>query len=408
MTSRRMVSPRALALTLVPSVSLALLASLAQAQTAPRYTARELPKVASSVGCTGVAINEAGDVSQICIYNAGSYSDTQNVCYEYLGFCYKTRITRQITYQTPAVWPANGGGARSMFTSVRSYSTGAIVADGSVVGLSGPIGTRGEPIGERQIVRWRPPYSAVPEVVMAPAALQLDGPVSLQGLTKAGGLWWAGSNETRQAVAGVDGQVWFVPALPALNNPDERVEGNVVLAVQDGQQALRGRSIYQRLPNGQDVYRYEAWYLRDQQWTRIPLSTNQTYIDSATIAGNGVVLFSQGGVSHTWRADQPGQVNALTSPVGPGSSARVINASGLVGGLVPIPNDRNFRTKAQIWWQGQALDLQGRVTGLPSNLQLRSVGAANDRGQLVVQAEQASIFATANNPVYKTLLLTPQ
>jgi hypothetical protein len=408
MTSFQAASLRALVPSAVLGASLALLASLAQAQTAPRYTARELPKVSASVTCgIGVAMNETGDVSQNCLYNAGSYSTTQDVCYDYLGFCYKARITRQITYLTPAVWPANGGSARSLITSVRSYSTGAIGADGAVVGRSGPIGARGESIGPSQIVRWLPPYSAAPEVVAVPPALQREAYVSFLGRTKAGGIWWADSSETRHAVVGVDGRIWFVPAPPALNNPDETVDSQVVLAVQDGLQALRGRWIAQSLPDGSFALRYEAWYLRDQQWMRIPLSSDRTAIDSATIAGNGVVLYSQGGVSHTWRADQPGQVNALTSPVGAGSSARVINASGLVGGSVPIPNDKNSRTKAQLWWQGQALDLQGRVTGLPSNWQLRSVEAINDRGQLVVQAEQTSIFSSSN-PVYKTVLLTPQ
>jgi hypothetical protein len=407
MTSPVSVPSRVRFPALVCAASLALSASFALAQTAPRYTARELPKVASSVVCgVSVAINEAGDVSQNCLYNAGSYSTTQDVCYDYLGICYKTRVTKQVNYLLPAVWPASGGGARALSTSVRSYSTGTIVADGSVLGRSGPIGTRGEPIGEPQIVRWLPPYSAVPQVVSVPAALQREGFVSYGGPTKGGGIWWRDASETKHAVVGADGRAWLVPSPPPLTNPDETLESDTVLAVQDGSQAVRTRVVAQRLPSGQDAFRFEAWYVRDQQWSRTPLTSDQSRVDSATLTTNGVVLYSQGGRYQSWRADQPANINALiTSP--DAGRVQAINASGLAGGAVPIPNDKKFRTKAQVWWQGQALELQGRVTGLPSSWQLRSVEAINDRGQLVVQAEDTSIF-TAANSAYKTVLLTPQ
>lgn len=379
----------------------ALLAAQAQAQTAPRYTARDLPKPAAAMYCIGSpSLTDAGAVGQTCTHNGGSYTAPMQVCYEYLGFCYTTRTTYKWVYNLPAVWPANGGSVKPLANAVPSSIWAAtLTRSGAVLGTGTPITNRGAAIGYGQGWTWLSPYGTNGQTIAQPAALV--GEYALKGFTQGGAMWWRELGGRADAVATADGQVRPVPRVAAAPQPGETVNEDQLLAIQDGDMAVRSRSLQSLGTDGFANYRQEGWFLRGQQWTQIPLPGPQASIEFATIASNGLVLLRIDNADYTWRAEQPGALNPVN-----GTGAVVINASGVVGGSVPIPNDSKGRIKARIWWQGQALDLQGLTTGLPTKTwQLRNVMAINDRGQMVVHVEDTS---KTGNASLKTVLLTPQ
>ncbi|MEY4766599.1 MAG: hypothetical protein RI907_3272 [Pseudomonadota bacterium] len=402
--------PRALMVPASCGVALAVLAGQAMAQTPPRYTAKNLPKVTAARGCGAPAgLNEAGDVSLSCTYSLPSYTTTVKTCYEYLGnICFSSKTTVKPSYQAPAVWPAGSTIARPLTTSSLSYSTGAVTLGGTVVGLSGKIDNKGQSL---EVIsapfQWLPPYSAAGQPLPVPVALQGTPVQTLRDVLLDGGTWWTNLGGTQHTLAAAGGQVWRVPELPATSDPAETASEQIVLAVQDGQQAVRSRWLSTTLTNGQQSLRHELWYVRGTEAFRIPLPVSNVRVDGAAITRNGRVLFQQGFTSLVWSVNQP----LTTSAVGSGGNlngtegASRINASGLLGGSAPIPNDSQSRSKARIWFQGQGYDLQGLTSGLPSGWQLRTVDAMNDRGQLVVTAQDTSAFGGGAS---KTLLLTPQ
>ncbi len=372
----------------------------AQAQTAPRYTARDLAKPTSALYCaSGGSLNARGDAMQACTYSVGSYTTTTQMCVGYL-FCYPVLTTVKVTKNLPAVWPA-GATVKALGTSQLSsawYSTllhtGDVVANGTAITTRGL--TSGDPLGWR----WLPPYGANGQTLTPPAALQGDTPYVLYGATQGGALWWRTLGGERSAVVTPDGQVKPVPLVPPPAVAGEVVTEDQLLAIQDGDIAVRGRWLQVQLPTGFDA-RHEVWVLKGQQWTRVPLPNERSGVDVVRIASNGRVLLGQGLQSYTWHPDQPQTVTLVN-----GSGAAVINASGVLGGGMPIPNDSKGRGKAVVWWQGQPLDLQGLTTGLPSkSWVLRYVREINDRGQLLVDAEDTSKVGNAS---LKTVLLTPQ
>jgi hypothetical protein len=387
------------------ALGLSLVANLAQAQTAPRYTARDLPKPTAALYCVSSAsLTEAGDVGQTCTYSGGSYTTPVQVCYEYLGFCYTTRNTVKVSYTLPAVWPANGGSVKPLTTSVLSSVWQAtLTRSGAMVGRGSPITTKGVSIGNGQSWTWLPPYGSAGQTLNPPAALV--GEYALNGVTRNGALWWRTPDGRTDAVATPDGQVKPEPLVPAPPNPGETVTEDLLLAIQDGDMAVRRRWMYAET-NGVPAYRSENWFRRGQQWTRIPMPADQPALDGVTIASDGRVLLRHPQAVYTWRAEQAGTLTLVGETGGNGNGARLINASGLVAGSAPTLDSRG-RSKASIWWQGQQLDLQGLVnSGLPAKTwALRTVEAINDRGQLVVNVEDTS---KTGNASLKTVLLTPQ
>ncbi len=377
-------------------------ATLAQAQTAaPRYTARDLPKPTAALYCGGSpSLTDTGDVGQTCAYSGGSYTTTTSICVGYL-FCYPTLTTIKVTYNLPAVWPANGGSVKPLTTSeLSSIWNATLTRSGAVLANGVPITKKGVAIGYGQGWRWQPPYGTAGQTIAKPAALV--GDYALYGFTQGGAMWWRELGGLNDAVVTADGQVKPVPLVPTAPLAGETLAEDQLMTIQDGDLAVRRRSLQTLNANGLATYRSEVWFLRGQQWTQIPLPGPQASIEYATIASNGRVLLRIDNADHTWRPEQP---NVLTPTQGTGAS--VINASGVLGGAVPIPNDSKGRSKASIWWQGQQLDLQGLITsGLPSKTwALRNVVAINDRGQLVVSVEDTS---KTGNASIKTVLLTPQ
>lgn len=374
---------------------LSLLATVAQAQTAPRYVARDLPKPAAALYCASkAALNEAGDVVQACTYSGGSYRSTTQQCLTEL-FCWRVPITVKVTYDLPAVWPAGRGVQPLGLPSLSSVWQVALTRSGDVWAPGSTITTRGMMLGAATAWRWQRPYTANGQTVNPPEALAGEG-YNLQGVTPDGAGWWRSLDGRRDAVAGTDGQVRPIPLVPVSGN-DEVIEDQV-LAIQDGGMALRARWLRRAQATGDGELVYEVWFLWGGQWTRVPVPLAQTRLDVVTIASNGLVLLSQGSTTATWHPDQPQALQPLS-----GQGAGVINAAGVAAGSVPIPNDSKGRSKAVVWWQGQPLELQGLTSGLPSrSWALRRVLAINDRGQLLVSAEDTS------RSLIKTVLLSPQ
>jgi hypothetical protein len=298
------------------------------------------------------------------------------------------------------VWPANGGSVKPLTTSeLSSIWNATLTRSGAVLANGVPITSKGVAIGNGQGWRWLPPYSAAGQTIAPPAGLL--GEYALNGFTQGGAQWWRELGGRADAVVTADGQVKPVPLVPAAPQAGETTFEDQLMAIQDGDMAVRMRLLQTVAANGFATYRHEAWFLRGQQWTQIPLPGPQASIEYAAIASNGLLLLRIDNADYTWRAEQP---NLLTPTQGTG--ARVVNANGVLGGSVFIPNDSKGRSKASIWWQGQQLDLQGLTTGLPTKTwALRNVAAINDRGQLVVDVEDTS---KTGNASLKTVLLTPQ
>ena len=239
----------------------------AQAQTAPRYTARDLTKPTSALYCGAPAsLNERGDAHQTCTYKVGSYTSTGKVCMDYLPICYPVTSTTQVTKTMPAVWPA-GSAAKVLDVTPLSSTWGSVILfSGEVLARGSAMTTKGFSTGPQQAWRWLPPYASTGQLLARPAALQgLDA--EMQGATQGGTQWWRSLDARQNYLVSPEGVLAREPAAPLPFGAGESVEEDLVWAIQDGDQTLHGRWV--RLP-ADNTFRYELWYRQGQQWLRIP------------------------------------------------------------------------------------------------------------------------------------------
>jgi len=392
--------PTLLAYAAALTATLTALSFGAQAQTAPRYTARDLAKPTSAQSCGSPAsLNDRGDALQTCTYKVGSFVSTGKVCMDYLPICYPVTYNNQVNKSMPAVWLAGSAVKPLDVTALSSSWNSVLLHSGEVISQGSAMTTKGASTGPFLAWRWLPPYAATGQVVAKPANLPSPD-LELYNETQGGVLWWRSLDGQQNALQTPDGRMAVEPKVPDAPLADESVIEDQLLTVQDGDQTLHGRWV--RRPAGSAISaRYELWYRQGTQWQRIALASDGVRTEVTQISRTGRVLFGQSGNTYTWQAGQaaaPALVN--------GAGATVINGSGVMGGSMPNLSDPARVSKAVVWWQGQPVDLQGITTGLPSkSWVMRNVVAINERGQLLVSTDDMS---KTSNARYKMVLLTPQ
>lgn len=141
-----------------------------------------------------------------------------------------------------------------------------------------------------------------------------------------------------------------------------------------------------------DVTRHQrAFRWQSGVMTDLGTLSPRTYAaDAWAIAADGTVVGSNQGDADdnvtrpvVWRPGLPPQQLPRLPGGGAGGQAFAINAShDIVGTAISSAGEYH----AVLWRDGQAFDLQALARGLPSGVTLRSAGAINDAGRILVHA----------------------
>lgn len=376
----------------------------ATGQTATRYSWRELPKVAAAQYCAVDAggLNESGDVAMVCQYKGGTRQETAYWC---LGgnLCFPYKASRAWYYRLPAVW--QGGVLRSLAVTSR-VSTWQVWMrhSGQVMATGVALDANGYTSGNGLAWTWAP-SSNLGEPYLPPAALSdPEEMYTVDQVTPGGLVIWGNVDGRRHAAQWPDGRVEPVPGIPDNGEP---VNSELAPIVNDRGMIVRSRWVIAPPTPTQPFQNHvpQGWFFDGQQWTKMPPSPVSTGLTYSRVNAQGHVLgHTVMGAQYLWRAQQP-EVLTEVAPAGQGQ-ARLLNDAGLLAGAVPIPNDRNARTRATVWVQGQQpVDLNTVTANLPRGFLLTSVTALNNKGQMVVNALDTSRWGVE---VSRTLLLTPQ
>ncbi|MFT3859423.1 MAG: hypothetical protein QM742_18630 [Aquabacterium sp.] len=378
----------------------------AHGQTSTRYTVREVPRPTSATSCSvhSGGLNENGDVALACQYKGGTRQETASFC---LGLytCFPYKVTRTWYYNLPAVWQASNSSLRSLSVSVRASVWQVwMLNSGTVLATGAPIDATGMTSSAGTAWTWSP-VSNLGEPVLPPSSLPTSAQAyRIHDATTGGLILWSDVGERQLALQWPDGRVVPVPHTPA--NGDVVLEERTPI-INDQGMLVRGRWVLGAplpdQPSGEHLP--QSWFFDGQSWTKMTLPPSAIGMDFTRVNAKGQALGHEVmmGLTYLWQASQPDAVTQITE-LGGGSPGQ-LNDAGLLAGSVPIPNDRNGRSRAAIWVQGKPIDLNTVTSNLPRGWLLTGVTALNNKGQMVVNVLDSTKLGAAAN---KVAVLTPQ